>query len=109
MESRKSEFDSLLVVTKSEYIAEEMIHKKYKQEADALRAPFSLVIEHIELYYQIGRCRLCWYRFHFDGIVISPQQLDEVSTYPLTTKALIEKGYSKKDINKIFGGNLLRL
>jgi membrane dipeptidase len=47
MESRKSEFDSLLFVTKSEYIAEEMIHKKYKQEADALRAPFSLVIEYI--------------------------------------------------------------
>jgi membrane dipeptidase len=45
----------------------------------------------------------------FDGIVVPPQQLDDVTTYPLITKALLEKGYSKKNIRKILGGNLLRV
>ena len=45
----------------------------------------------------------------FDGINITPQQLDDVTTYPLITKALVEKGYSKKDIDKILGGNFIRV
>ena len=45
----------------------------------------------------------------FDGVNSLPQQLDDVTTYPLITKALIERGYSKKDIRKILGGNFLRL
>jgi len=45
----------------------------------------------------------------FDGISSSPQQLDDVTTYPLITKALSDKGYSKSDIIKILGGNLLRV
>lgn len=32
-----------------------------------------------------------------------------VTAYPLITKALVDKGYSKADIHKILGGNLLRV
>ena len=46
---------------------------------------------------------------NFDGINITPQQLDDVTTYPVITKALADKGYSKKDIYKILGGNFLRV
>lgn len=35
--------------------------------------------------------------------------LDDVTTYPLITKALVKKGYAKKDITKILGGNFLRV
>ncbi|MGQ7365920.1 membrane dipeptidase, partial [Streptococcus suis] len=45
----------------------------------------------------------------FDGITSSPQQLDDVTNYPLITKALLERGYSKKDIYKIMGGNFWRV
>ncbi|MHB1105907.1 MAG: membrane dipeptidase, partial [Lutibacter sp.] len=45
----------------------------------------------------------------FDGIQSPPQELDDVTNYPLITKALVEKGYSKKDITKILGGNFLRV
>ena len=45
----------------------------------------------------------------FDGIYLTPQQLDDVTTYPIITKALVEKGYAKKDIIKILGGNILRV
>lgn len=43
----------------------------------------------------------------FDGIILTPKQLDDVTDYPLITKALVEKGYSEKDIYKILGGNIL--
>ena len=42
-------------------------------------------------------------------LLVPTQKLDDVSTYQLITKALIEKGYSEKDINKILGGNILRV
>ena len=45
----------------------------------------------------------------FDGISVAPQQLDNVTSYPLITKALLERGYSKKDVTKILGGNILRV
>jgi membrane dipeptidase len=45
----------------------------------------------------------------FDGVSSTPQQLDDVTAYPLITKALLEKGYSKKDVYKIMGGNFLRV
>ncbi len=45
----------------------------------------------------------------FDGIESAPQELDDVTDFPLITKGLMERGYSKKDIKKILGGNFLRI
>ena len=109
MQSHKIEFDSLAAVTNNENMAEEMIHDKYKEESNGLRAPFSLVIEHIVYIIKLVGVDYVGIGSDFDGIVVPPQGLDDVSTYPLITKALLEKGYSAKDINKILGGNILRV
>lgn len=109
MENHKAEYDSLAKATNNEDIAEEMIHKKYKKESDKLRAPFSLVIEHIVYVINLVGIDYVGIGSDFDGIVVPPQKLDDVSTYSLITKALVEKGYTKKDINKILGGNILRV
>ena len=45
----------------------------------------------------------------FDGIEAAPKELNGVQDFPLVTKALLERGYSKKDIKKILGGNFLRV
>lgn len=45
----------------------------------------------------------------FDGINITPAQLNDVTDLPLITKMLVEKGYSEKDISNIMGGNFLRV
>ncbi|HPH23349.1 MAG TPA: dipeptidase [Chitinophagaceae bacterium] len=109
MNSHKTEFDSLTLATNSEYIAEEMIHKKYQEASNKLRPAFALLIEHIEYVIKLVGVDYVGIGSDFDGIIITPQQLDDVTTYPLITKALLEKGYSKKDIYKILGGNLLRV
>jgi hypothetical protein len=45
----------------------------------------------------------------FDGIDCAPIGLDDVSKFPALTRALLEKGYSRADIKKVYGGNTLRL
>ena len=44
----------------------------------------------------------------FDGADM-PYGMDDASYLPRITQALFEKGYSESDIQKILGGNLLRL
>lgn len=45
----------------------------------------------------------------FDGITKVPQQLEDVSTYPLITQELLNRGYQPTDIHKIMSGNVLRV
>ena len=109
IKSHQKEYDSLQLATNSEYIAEEIIHKRYRKESDKLRAPLALLIEHIEYVTKLVGVDYVGIGSDFDGIVVPPQQLDDVTSYPLITKALIKKGYTQNDINKILGGNLLRV
>jgi membrane dipeptidase len=45
----------------------------------------------------------------FDGITKTPAQLEDVSTYPLITQELLNRGYKPSDIHKIMSGNILRV
>jgi len=45
----------------------------------------------------------------FDGVPSVPQGLEDVSKMPNLTAALLKRGYSEKDIQKIMGGNFLRV
>lgn len=45
----------------------------------------------------------------FDGVECVPVGLEDVSKFPALTKALLAKGYSPKDIAKVYGDNLLRV
>ncbi len=45
----------------------------------------------------------------YDGIGKTPAQLEDVSTYPLITQELLNRGYKPADIHKIMSGNILRV
>ncbi len=45
----------------------------------------------------------------YDGVEQLPTDLQDVSTYPVITQELLNRGYSERDIRKILGGNLLRV
>ena len=74
-----------------------------------MRPPLSTLIQHIEYVIKLVGVDYVGLGSDFDGIEFTPLGLDDVSKYPLITKALLEKGYSKKDVTKILGGNLLRV
>ncbi len=109
LEKHQSEIDSLTQAGMNPFFAQESIYIKYADESQQLRAPFEMVIQHIEYVINLVGVDYVGIGSDFDGIFLPPKQLDDVTDYPLITKALVEKGYSEKDIEKILGGNLLRV
>ncbi|MDB4654615.1 dipeptidase [Rubripirellula sp.] len=45
----------------------------------------------------------------YDGVPALPTQLEDVSTYPIITQGLLDRGYSEDDIRKVLGGNVMRV
>lgn len=45
----------------------------------------------------------------FDGVQVVPADLSSVADLPNLTKELLKRGYSESDIDKILGGNMLRV
>ena len=109
LKRHKAESDSLLKSGMDEWYMMTLLYKKYNAEAEPMRPPLSMLIDHIDYIVKLVGADYVGLGSDFDGINLTPQQLDDVTTYPLITKALVGKGYSKKDINKILGGNLLRV
>ena len=108
-EIHKAEIDSLIQTGMHPFIAEESIYATYRQETEAIKAPFHMVMEHIDYIVKLVGVDYVGIGSDFDGIVLPPKQLNDVTAYPLITKSLILKGYSEKDIYKILGGNILRV
>ena len=103
------ESDSLLKSGMDEWYMMDYSYKKHTTEANLMRPPLSKLIDHIDYIVKLVGADYLGFGSDFDGINLTPLQLDDVTTYPLITKALVEKGYSEKDIIKILGSNLLRV
>ncbi|HEX4849968.1 MAG TPA: membrane dipeptidase, partial [Puia sp.] len=107
--SHQSEFDSLQKIKTPDYQIKNYFTKKYPQEADALRPPLSLILDHIGYIVKLVGVDYVGLGSDFDGIDSAPKGLNGVEDYPKVAKALKERGYSEKDIDKILGGNILRV
>jgi membrane dipeptidase len=107
--SHKAERDSLKKINPESYFADDYLYAKYKDEVQQMRAPLHLVIDHLDYIVKLIGVDHVGLGSDFDGINSSPQQLDDVTDYPLVTKELIKRGYSKKDIKKILGENFIRV
>tara|TARA_R110002167_G_scaffold40414_3_gene124291 strand:- start:7698 stop:8891 length:1194 start_codon:yes stop_codon:yes gene_type:complete len=109
LEKHKTELDSLMESGMDEWYSMDYLYKKYTDEANNMRPPLSMLIDHMDYIVKLVGVDYVGIGSDFDGINLTPQQLDDVSTYPLITKALVERGYIQKDLNKILGGNFLRV
>jgi membrane dipeptidase len=105
----KSENDSLSALKLSGMIIADTFSKEYKLDFEKMRPPFSLLIDHIDYIVKLVGVDFVGLGSDFDGIDSSPLGLDGVEDYPKITQALVKRGYSKKDIEKILGGNFLRV
>ena len=105
----KMERDSILKTVTDPYFADDYLFEKYKDEVQAMRAPLSLLLDHLDYIVKLIGVDYVGMGSDFDGINSSPQQLDDITNFPLITKALLDKGYSKEDIYKILGGNFIRV
>ncbi len=103
------ELDSLKKTGVQQDYALTIISEKYASELVAVKPPLSMLLDHLDYMVKLVGVDHVGLGSDFDGISASPQQLDDVTSYPTVTKALLDKGYSKKDVNKIMGGNILRV
>ena len=108
-QKHKAERDSLLKLNPEPYYMEVYLFEKYPDEVKALRPPLSAVIDHLDYIVKMIGVDHVGLGSDFDGVNSLPQQLDDVTTYPLITKELVKRGYSKKDIRKVLVGNFLRV
>lgn len=103
------EKEKLIKEGMDEWYAMDNLYHKYSDEMRAIRPPLSMLIKHIEYIINLVGIDYVGLGSDFDGIQVTPRELDDVACYPLITKALVEKGYSKRDIKKILGENFLRV
>ena len=109
LEKHQFEIDSLKISGVNQYLAEELMYPKYHQESEKLKADFDFLIDHIEYIIDLVGVDFVGIGSDYDGMVLPPKQLNDVTKYSLITKALLEKGYGEKEIAKILGGNILRV
>ncbi len=66
------------------------------------------IVEHIEHVAKVAGIDHVGLGSDFDGATM-PIGMEDVSKLPKITDALLRKGYSEKDVEKILGGNILRV
>ena len=109
MERHKSVVDSMNAVHAPGYAVNEYLAKTYPAEADSLRAPLSLLMDHIDYIVRLAGVDHVGLGSDFDGIESSPKQLDDVTAFPLITRELLKRGYKPAEVEKILGGNFIRV
>lgn len=80
----------------------------YRRKNPLPRGSVKTVVDHIDHIVKVAGMDHVGLGSDFDGVSTLPTQLDDVSCFPFITQELLNRGYSKQDIHKILGGNLLR-
>jgi membrane dipeptidase len=82
--------------------------RKWKRENPALPGTIHDVLDHIDHLVRGAGVDHVGIGSDFDGVPMVPAQLEDVSTYPLLTQGLLDRGYDESAIRKIMGENLMR-
>lgn len=98
------------------------LHEKFPDEADYKAArkrweaehPIEAgsvhdVVDHIDRIVQQAGIEHVGIGSDYDGVAKLPDQLEDVSTYPMITQELLNRGYSASQIHLIMSGNILRV
>jgi len=105
----RAELDSLIKIYKDEDLATDRLYAVYKAESEPMRPPLSLLIKHIDYIVKLIGVDHVGIGSDFDGAESYPKGMDDVTDYPKITAELLKLNYSEKDIDKILGGNFLRV
>jgi membrane dipeptidase len=84
-------------------------YRAWRKENPMPRGTVHHVVDHIEHAIKVAGIDHVGIGSDYDGIGATPVQLEDVSSYPLITQALLDRGYKKEDIHKILGLNALRV
>ncbi len=105
----KDEVDSLRKLNWSSSSIGSLFRAKYANELKDILPPLSVMLNHIDYIVKLVGVDYVGLGSDFDGIPYSPHELEDVSKFPNITKGLIKRGYNKSEIEKILGGNFIRV
>lgn len=83
--------------------------RKWRRENPATPGTIHDVLDHIDHLVRGAGIDHVGIGSDFDGVPMVPKQLEDVSTYPLITQGLLDRGYDATSIRKIMGENLMRV
>ena len=107
LQRHKTELDSLNAAKAPQYAVNAFMSRKYPAESDSLRAPLSLLMDHIDYIVRLIGTDHVGLGSDFDGIEFRWSRLtDDVTTYPLITRELLKRGYKAADIGKDAGAGI---
>ena len=86
-----------------------MIAERHYEEMLTIRPSIDVLIDHLDYIVQLAGIDHVGLGSDFDGVEALPRPLEGIEDMPLITKTLLERGYRKKEIKKILGGNFLRV
>lgn len=89
-------------------VMREVVTREFMVAGKLPRVEWMEIIDHIDHAVRIAGVEHVGLGSDFDGAVM-PFGMEDASDLPQITNALLEKGYSEGDIQKILGGNTLRL
>lgn len=67
------------------------------------------VVDHIEYIAEVAGVDAVGIGSDFDGMTLTPRDLEDVGCYPAITDELLARGWPEIDIRKVLGGNALRV
>ena len=73
------------------------------------RVPLARLVDHLEHVAKVAGVDHVCLGSDFDGMPAFPVGLEDVSKLPALTAALQARGFSAGDVEKILGGNVLRV
>jgi len=107
--AHKAEIDSLKATGMQTEYAVTMVTEKYAEEAMDARPTLEQLLEHLDYIVKLIGTEHVGLGSDFDGISSAPRGLDDVTCYPIITRALLQRGYTPKQVTNILGGNILRV
>ncbi len=67
------------------------------------------VVDHIDHIVRVAGIDHVGLGSDFDGVSMLPRQLEDVSTYPVITQELLDRGYTPDEIHQLMSGNMMRV
>jgi membrane dipeptidase len=107
----KARIDSFKAVSsmKDDFLLRNAMAEFLKDEYQPIRPTLKQLVDHFDYVVKLIGVEHVGIGSDFDGIPVTPADMDDVTFLPNITRELLNRGYSEEDVRKILGENFLRV
>lgn len=84
-------------------------YRAWAKQNDYPAGDVTNIVDHIDHIAKVAGIDCVGIGSDFDGVPKLPTQMNDVSCYPLITQIMLDRGYTKEQIHKVLGGNIMRV